>query len=150
MKFNAKCMPEHFPDEHIIKTIRSSAEETGAFSATSQWGFDRLRASIASRGDTFDRGGAVLLEKDGAEVLRIPVAGLPSTIGSGEASDFILGFEGISRLHCHLESVGNLIRIVDDGSTNGLMLNRKKIGSEELCDGDELQLGSLLLRIRKV
>lgn len=149
MKSNPRCMPEHMTDDDIIKTIQSSSEETGAFSATNQWGFARLRASIASRGDTFDRGGAVVLEKDGAEVLRIPVAGLPSTLGSGTAVDFVLEHAGISRLHCHLESVGSLVRIVDDGSTNGLLLNRKKIVAEDLCEGDELALGSLVLRVRK-
>lgn len=145
-----KCMPEHLSDEHILKSIQSSAEETGAFTATSQWGYERLRASVASRGDSFDRRGAVVMEKDGGELLRIPVAGLPSTIGSGATADFVLEHEGVSRLHCHLESVGSLVRIVDDGSTNGLLLNRKKVDAEDLCDGDELAIGTLVLRVRKV
>jgi len=82
-------------------------------------------------------------------MLRVPVACLPATIGCGEKVDYVLEYPVVSRLHFHLESIGNLIRICDDASTNGIYLNRKKIDAEDLCDGDEVAVGTLSLRIRK-
>lgn len=149
MNSEHKCMPERLSDEEILKSIQSSAEASGAFTATREWGYEMLKASVSSRGDTFDRTGAVVLEM-GEESLRIPVAEMPATIGSGQKADFRLEGEGISRLHCHLECIGSLVRVVDDHSTNGVVLNRKKVSAEDLCDGDELVLGSTVLRIRKV
>ncbi|VGO11627.1 FHA domain-containing protein FhaA [Pontiella desulfatans] len=135
-------------DTHLLKAIQAGTDETGAFFATRDWGFDRLRASVDSRGDPIDRDGAIVLEGDGAPVLSIPFARMPATIGSGETADYRLEHAGISRLHCLLEPVGSLVRIRDKGSTNGVLLNGKKVKVEELCDGDELQLGSAVLRIR--
>lgn len=136
-------------DSDFLETIRVSAEVSEAFLATSSSGKDRFKESIYSRGDCFDRSGIVSFEDDGEVILQIPVASLPATIGSSEQADFRLGFYGISRLHCHLESIGNLVRIVNDNSTNGVILNHKKILQEELCDGDQIKLGAVTLRIRK-
>lgn len=150
MKKNTKGIPDNLSDDHIIKSIQSSVEETEAFVATRQWGYEKLKASIASRGDPFDRSGEIVFEEAGTVVLRIPVSRMPVTIGCGERVDYVLDYPGLSRLHCHLEYVGSLVRIYDDASTNGLVLNGKKIASEDLCDGDEIRLGTVSLRIRKV
>jgi hypothetical protein len=143
-------MSENLSDAQIIESIQSSAEEAEAFCAPSQWGYEKLKVSIASRGDSFDRCGEIIFEEDGKEILRIPVACMPVTIGSGEKVDYALDFPGLSRMHCHLEYIGSLVRIHDDASTNGVVLNGKKIASEDLCDGDEVKLGMVSLRIRKV
>lgn len=150
MKSNVKYMPDSLSDDHIMRAIQSSAEDTVAFTATSKWGYEKIKASVKSRGDTFDRSAGVVFEEDGSEVLRVPVAGMPATIGSGGMADHVLDRAGISRLHCHLEYVGNLVRIHDDASTNGVVLNKKKVDCEDLCDGDEVTLGTVSLRIRKV
>ncbi len=149
MKYRQECAVDDVSDRRIIETLRNAAEESEAFSATSEWGYGRLMQSFDSRGDCFDRSGAVVFEYEGTEVLRVPVACLPATIGCGEKVDYVLDHPGISRMHCHLESAGNLVRICDNASTNGIFLNRKRIKSEDLCDGDEVKLGTALLRIRK-
>ncbi len=150
MKANVKYMPDNLSDDHILKSLQSSAEETVAFSATSKWGYEKIQASITSRGDSFDRCSSVVFEEEGLEVIRVPVSCMPATIGSGPSADYILDRTGISRLHFHLEYVGNLVRVYDDASTNGVVLNKKKVDCEDLCDGDELTLGAVSLRIRKV
>jgi len=144
-----KFIPDDLSDEHILETIQSAAEESELFSAASRRGYEKLKASINSRGDAFGRSGAVVFEEHGGEVLRVPVACLPATIGCGEKAGFVLKYAGISRLHFHLEPVGSLVRICDDASTNGVFLNGKKIDKEELCDGDEVTVGAVSLRIRK-
>jgi len=137
-------------DDVLFETIRISAEASEAFLATGEWGRSRFKKSINSRGDCFDRCGEVVFEDNGHDVLKIPVSSLPATIGSSQQADYVLNMKGISRLHCHLEPVGNLVRICDDDSTNGVILNHKKIDQEDLCDGDELQLGTVVLRVRKM
>ena len=136
-------------DKRILETLQDASEESGIFCATREWAYGKLRKSFNSRGDCFDRCGAVVFEYGGAEVLRVPIACLPATIGRGEKVDYVLDYSGISRLHFHLESIGNLIRICDDTSTNGIYLNRKKIDAEDLCDGDEVKLGTVTFRIKK-
>ena len=137
-------------DEQLLETLRLSYDASDAFLSIGIWGRERFKESIHSRGDCFDRCGAVVFERNEQEVLRIPVASLPATIGSSRKADFVLNEEGVSRLHCHLEPVGSLVRICDNDSTNGLKLNHKKIDQEDLCDGDELKLGSATFIVRKL
>lgn len=148
---SAECgKSDALSDEHILRSIQDGATDTAAFSIANQAGFERLKASIKSRGDTFDRCGGVVFEEDGEEVLKVPVSRMPATIGSGVRADFVLDRPGVSRLHCHLESIGSLVRVSDDNSTNGVTLNRKPVQSEDLCDGDEITFGPVVLRVRKV
>jgi hypothetical protein len=150
MKSDKRTVAAHLTDDYILQSIQSSSDDTMAFLATREWGFEKLKSSVQSRGDTFDRCGGVLFEENGEEILYIPVSCMPATIGSSRQADYHLQYPGLSRLHCHLEFVGSLVRIYDDRSTNGVILNRKKVDSEDLCDGDELMLGSVTLRVRKV
>ena len=136
-------------DSQIIERLQDAADAEDVFAATREWSLDKMRLSILSRGDYFDREGFVSFEDNGEEVFRVCVSRLPVTVGCGEKADCRLDFEGVSRLHCRLEPVGNLIRIFDAGSKNGTILNGKVIKQEDLCDGDELQLGRLSLRVKR-
>jgi len=136
-------------DEKIVEILQSATAASVAFSVIHDEGYARLKESFDSRGDWFDRESLIVFEYAGVEILRIPVSSLPVTIGRDEKNDYPLYFPSISRSHCHLELMGSLIRVFDDGSTNGLFLNGKKVDSEDLCEGDELGIGSLLLRVRK-
>ncbi|VGO12094.1 Glycogen accumulation regulator GarA [Pontiella desulfatans] len=146
---NADAQCRNLSDNQIIERLQDAAEAEDVFSATREWSLEKMRLSIHSRGDYFDRQGLVSFERDGNEALRVELSSMPATIGRGEKADCKLDFGGVSRLHCRLERVGNLVRICDAGSKNGTILNGKKIDFEDLCDGDELQLGSVLLRIRR-
>jgi len=44
-----------------------------------------------------------------------------------------------------IERKGEVLRIEDLGSLNGTFLNRKRIDSGDLSDGDELQIGKYRL-----
>lgn len=149
---NAQNQPgaDAYPEEMIVKTLQQSAEMDSVFSATRDWSIEKMRQSIHSRGDFFDRKGMVVFEKEGREVLRVCMCSLPVTIGSGEKADCRLEYEGVSRVHCRLECIGNLVRLCDDGSKNGTRLNGKRIDYEDLCDGDVVEIGSVSLRVKRM
>lgn len=55
----------------------------------------------------------------------------------------------VSRQHCVLEIDGEHVRVKDLGSTNGTLVNNKKItGTQELHDRDVLVVGPLTLRFQ--
>ncbi len=136
-------------DDQIIERLRDAAEAEGVFAATRAWSLEKTRLSIQSRGDYFERDAIVVFELDGAEALRVNVGSLPVTIGRGEKADLRLDQEGVSRLHCRLEAVGNLVRLCDAGSKNGTSLNGKPIDYEDLRAGDVVQLGRVSLRVKR-
>jgi len=58
--------------------------------------------------------------------------------------------KGVSRRHAKITRRGNEVFIEDLGSINGTFLNRKKLTPylpQTLKNGDELQLGKLILRV---
>jgi pSer/pThr/pTyr-binding forkhead associated (FHA) protein len=58
--------------------------------------------------------------------------------------------KGVSRYHAKITRRGREVFIEDLGSVNGTFLNRKKLTpylSQALKNGDELQLGTLILRV---
>jgi len=136
-------------DEEIIAALREAAEPEKVFESNRDWNLEKMRCSVGSRGDFFDRKGGVVFERDGEPVLRACVCDLPATVGSGEKADCRLLFEGVSRIHCRLLAVGSLVRLEDAGSKNGTWLNGRKIEAEDLCEGDELRLGALVVRVRR-
>lgn len=142
--------PCGFSDNQIIKTLQETVDSADVFSATREWSLEKMRQSIRSRGDYFDRNGAVIFELAGNEVLRASVSNMPLTVGRGEKADLRLDYPGVSRVHCRLEAVGSLVRLSDIGSKNGVRLNGKRIDHEDLSDGDEIQIGTISVRVRRL
>lgn len=61
--------------------------------------------------------------------------------------------EGVSRLHAKVICEGNEYYVLDLDSTNSTYLNKRKLIPQEhnkLADGDEIQLGRYLIRVRFV
>lgn len=149
MNANDYAAEEVLSDEQIIETLQDASDNEQVFASTREWSMEKMRQSIESRGDYFDRKGVVVFEVAGRELLRVCMCSMPVTIGSGEKADVRLEHEGISRVHCRLEAVGNLVRICDAHSKNGLWLNGCRIEAEELCDGDEVAIGTLSFRVKR-
>ena len=137
-------------DRQIIQTLQDATDAEEVFTSTKDWSLEKMRLSINSRGDYFDRKGQLVLEADGEIVLRVCMCNLPVTIGRGDKVDCVVDAEGVSRVHCRLEAVGNLIRLCDAASKNGTKLNDKLIDHEDLCDGDIIKIGTVSLRVRRV
>jgi pSer/pThr/pTyr-binding forkhead associated (FHA) protein len=49
--------------------------------------------------------------------------------------------ENVSRKHAELVQKDGLWLVEDQGSLNGTIVNRKRVETAELDDGDELQIG---------
>lgn len=149
MPKHKETIPDEYSDAFMIEELRKTVDSSDVFSATREWSLANLRRSVPSRGDCFDRKGVLVFDLDDVEVLSVCVSDLPVTIGRGERVDCRLNYEGISRVHCRLERVGSLVRLCDAGSKNGTLVNGNQVRSEDLCDGDIIQLGQASLRLRR-
>jgi len=80
------------------------------------------------------------------EGLEVPVDRDWMVIGRGRTADLVLSDPTISRAHAAIGFEGGDFFVQDLGSTNGTRINGKREPRTRLTDGDELQLGKLLLR----
>jgi hypothetical protein len=68
-----------------------------------------------------------------------------TTIGRSPDCDIFLDDVTVSRRHAVLVRRDGAFVIEDQGSLNGTFVNRRRIDSAELTDGDELQIGKYRL-----
>ena len=68
-----------------------------------------------------------------------------TTIGRSPDNDIFLDDVTVSRKHSVIVKAGEAFRIDDEGSLNGTFVNKKRVESAELEDGDELQIGKYRL-----
>jgi pSer/pThr/pTyr-binding forkhead associated (FHA) protein len=80
------------------------------------------------------------------EGLEIPVNQDWLVIGRGRTADLVLSDPTISRAHAAIGFEQGDFFVQDLGSTNGTRVNGTREPRTSLRDGDELQLGKLLLR----
>jgi pSer/pThr/pTyr-binding forkhead associated (FHA) protein len=69
----------------------------------------------------------------------------PVTIGRSEDADILLDDVTVSRLHAMVRRRPDGLYIEDADSLNGTYVNRRRIESHRLADGDELQVGKFKL-----
>jgi pSer/pThr/pTyr-binding forkhead associated (FHA) protein len=82
--------------------------------------------------------------------LEIPVDGDWLVVGRGHTADLVLSEPTISRAHAAIGYENGEFFVQDLGSTNGTGVNGQREPRTTLSDGDELQLGKLLLRFSLV
>jgi hypothetical protein len=68
-----------------------------------------------------------------------------TTIGRSPDCGIFLDDVTVSRKHAVLAEENGRFRIEDQGSLNGTFVNRRRVDSAELNDGDELQIGKYRL-----
>jgi pSer/pThr/pTyr-binding forkhead associated (FHA) protein len=68
-------------------------------------------------------------------------------VGRGRGADVVIAEPTLSRAHAAFGFDGEHFFVQDLGSTNGTMVNGAKERTSSLKDGDEVQIGKLLLRI---
>ncbi|HEX2574612.1 MAG TPA: FHA domain-containing protein [Polyangia bacterium] len=71
-------------------------------------------------------------------------------IGTAPDADVVIDDKFMSAKHCEVRYDGNTFRIFDLGSTNGVMLNDKKVLEHDLVDGDTLRLGRTEFRFKSI
>ncbi|WP_320671597.1 FHA domain-containing protein [Patulibacter defluvii] len=94
-----------------------------------------------------ESGGAALVVRAGGgrEGESFPLAGERVTIGRRPESDLFLDDVTVSRDHAIVVSRNDGWHIDDLGSLNGTYVNRRRIDSSLLHDGDEVQVGKYKL-----
>ncbi len=71
-----------------------------------------------------------------------PLGHAVTTIGRGPDADLRLDDPGVSRLHAELRVSGGAATMTDLGSTNGIVVDGRRVHTVHLYDGIELRLGS--------
>jgi hypothetical protein len=71
-----------------------------------------------------------------------------TTIGRSPDCEIFLDDVTVSRKHAVIVRTPEGFRVEDQGSLNGTFLNRRRIESGELSDGDEVQVGKYRLTFR--
>lgn len=91
-------------------------------------------------------GEAVLVIREGADAGREVRLGGDLVLGRDPESDLVLDDSGISRNHARITGGAGGAIIEDLGSSNGTLLNGQPLaGPQPLRDGDEIQLGEVIL-----
>jgi pSer/pThr/pTyr-binding forkhead associated (FHA) protein len=92
-------------------------------------------------------GGAALVVRAGGGRVgeSFPLEGDRMTIGRRPDSDVFLDDVTVSRDHALIVRRGDEFHLDDLGSLNGTYVNRRRIETQHLADGDELQVGKYKL-----
>ena len=91
-------------------------------------------------------GQGVLVVKRGPNAgSRYVLEGTPVTAGRSPDSDIFLDDVTVSRRHASFVPSGSTYEVRDVGSLNGTYLNRERIESAPLSNGDEVQIGKFRL-----
>ena len=90
----------------------------------------------------------LLIRNGGFEGMTYEVTGEETLIGRNPTTDITLLDEGISREHALIlyDEETDEYTVEDLQSTNGTLVNGKRVRSAALADGDELQIGHTLFQ----
>jgi len=97
-------------------------------------------------GDVAAESGALVIRSGGGRVGQsFPLTGEKMTIGRSPETDVFLDDVTVSREHATLVRRSGHWLLDDSGSLNGTYVNRQRVDSHRLEDGDELQIGKFKL-----
>jgi hypothetical protein len=128
--------------------IGAAAEGRGGESQTATYRIDETGELVpVDVEDVVQHGGAALVIRAGGGRVgeSFPLDGDRLTIGRRPDSDVFLDDVTVSRDHALLVKRGHEYHLDDLGSLNGTYVNRHRIDSHRLEDGDELQVGKFKL-----
>ncbi len=120
-------------------------------------GVFRVRSKVASPDDALpkrpvaaDRVASrprLVLRTDTGERV-VPLDAQVTVLGRGAEADVRLSDTGVSRVHAEVRIEGSAVTVTDRGSTNGTLVNGRRVSSAVLHDGDVLELGASSLVFR--
>ena len=128
--------------------IGQSGESGGEGSSTATYRIDETGELVpVELEEVVARQGAALVVRAGGGRVgeSFPLEGDRVTIGRRPDSDIFLDDVTVSRDHALLVRRGGDYNLDDLGSLNGTYVNRSRIDSRHLEDGDELQIGKYKL-----
>jgi pSer/pThr/pTyr-binding forkhead associated (FHA) protein len=149
----------HCPECGFVVTDGANyCQKCGAFLGTGEQGRDDVTTATyviddqtgelkpVDVGDVAAGGGALVIRSGGGRVGQsFPLSGERVTIGRSPDADVFLDDVTVSRDHAVLVHRGGAWFLDDSGSLNGTYVNRSRIDSHRLQDGDELQVGKYKL-----
>ncbi|HWB31437.1 MAG TPA: FHA domain-containing protein [Vicinamibacterales bacterium] len=95
--------------------------------------------------------GWILQTKDDSPVVFRLSAGSVKTVGRTARADFIVDAALVSRLHCRLTADKSDQLIVEDlGSTNGTLVNGRRVDRQVLKAGDTVTIGRVEFEVGQV
>ncbi len=80
------------------------------------------------------------------KMLRFPLFKNRLTIGRTDDNDIQIKAVYVSRRHAVIQTDGDVTRIIDWGSKNGIQVNSAKVTEHFLCHGDTLLIGNARFR----
>jgi DNA repair exonuclease SbcCD ATPase subunit len=93
-----------------------------------------------------DRMSRVLIGKVGEQELRFPLFKKRLTIGRTQQNDIQLQAPHISRRHAVVMTEGDVTRVIDWGSKNGVYVNSNRVTEHFLASGDVVTIGDARFR----
>lgn len=73
-----------------------------------------------------------------------------TVIGTSGEADIVIEDPKVSRKHCEIRYDGSSFKIADLGSTNGIILNDKRVPTADLVDGDLFRLGGTDFKFKSI
>jgi diguanylate cyclase (GGDEF)-like protein len=84
---------------------------------------------------------------NGADTGKVIKINLPSmSLGRESSTDICLNDKSVSRKHCLIVSSSSSIILIDLQSSNGTMINEKRVERDQLKNGDKIRVGQTILR----
>ena len=126
----------------------ASAEDTRDDATTATYMIDEQTGELkpVDVGDVAAATGALVIRSGGGQVGQsFPLEGERLTIGRSPDAEIFLDDVTVSRDHAVLVRRSGEWFLDDSGSLNGTYVNRRRIESHKLADGDELQVGKYKL-----
>ncbi len=107
---------------------------------------ERLRESPLPAAGDKDRMSRVLIGRIGDQELRFPLFKKRLTIGRTQQNDIQLQAPHISRRHAVVMTEGEVTRVIDWGSKNGVYVNSNRVTEHFLRSGDVVSIGDAKFR----
>ncbi len=85
--------------------------------------------------------GAMLQIQEDGQSRDVPLSTTLVTLGRATDNTMILASRFVSGHHARIEPTGSGHRIVDVGSTNGILYEGQRVPGHDMCDGDVLRIG---------
>jgi serine/threonine protein kinase len=79
---------------------------------------------------------------------RMQLTGASTTIGRSPECDLVIKVSDVSKRHCRILLAPGEVAVEDLGSSNGTFVNGEQVDRRRLEDGDKLELGGHLLKVR--
>ncbi len=125
--------------------LASGDPTTGPATATYKVG-ETGEVEVVELEDVISRGAALVIRAGGGRAGEsFPLEADRLSVGRRPESDVFLDDVTVSRDHALIVRRGSEYHLDDCGSLNGTYVNRRRIDSHRLADGDELQIGKYKL-----